>query len=528
GEVAVAWGLGGAPEVLVDTEPLLWADGRSGSTAGHVFGPLVASQVRPIESLSLGSVAVPLAVNQYTGALPQWPARLLFVLTGSVAAVQWLHLALGALILVLVHRILCDRGCRTAAAVAVLVLATDWSFVFYRRILGGTELALQAGILLALWGAWCSLEGDRRGWALLWVGVGLGISAKVTFLLSAVALGLAYGWECRNTHRVSPEAAGPRPRWPQALALVLCLPQVVTWVHHAWAVPTAPHVVSHDFPQVQVQRLVQQLSGGSAPVRESLDNVIYWAMDPVSFLGPVYGAQVESAVVLRGLAWAVLALALVGMWARGPSHEKPDLPVRFILRFLVLQVALVWLVARDLHHLAQATPALAILVGLVAGQWVHSVRSSRGWGVLGVMLVPWVISGVHHLARTDAVLSSIEVPTFASSSQHRLVSWLRSHGVKQLVACDYELYGLLELLAPEIRVRHGWGAASWKRGEALAGLVSVAEGGHFIELRSSAPMIYNLAPGENSLMQAAGSLGLEVTVVDRLDEVATLYRVSRE
>ena len=88
GEVAIGWGLERPPQVLVSVDPMLWADGAAERSAGHRAGPLIASQVRPLEQLYLGGWTLPLAINQYTSGLPDWPSRLLFLMTDSVQAVQ--------------------------------------------------------------------------------------------------------------------------------------------------------------------------------------------------------------------------------------------------------------------------------------------------------------------------------------------------------------------------------------------------------------------------------------------------------
>ncbi|MFT4978122.1 MAG: hypothetical protein ACI8S6_004030, partial [Myxococcota bacterium] len=189
GEVAMGWALDRPPAVVVSLDPLLWADGAAEQTAGHRAGPLIASQVRPLEQLDLGIVRLPLAINLYTGGLPDWPSRLLFLLTGSLVAVLTFHVALGGLLLGLVHRFLRLHGTDIAAAVAALLLATDWAFLFYRRALGGTELALQAALLLCLWGLWSRRwGGGRHGLWPLALGAGLGLSAKLTFAVPLAAL----------------------------------------------------------------------------------------------------------------------------------------------------------------------------------------------------------------------------------------------------------------------------------------------------------------------------------------------------
>ena len=165
GEVAASWALESPPRVVTE-----WVDGEP-VLADVETGLLRASQVRPLERLQLGPVALPLAVNSYTGGPPDWPARAVYALTGSLGAVTALHVALGGLLLLLVHRFLRYHGTPGSAGVAALVLATAWSYVFYRKVLGGTEVLLQASALLVLWSFWSRRwAGGRLGSAAIAVG----------------------------------------------------------------------------------------------------------------------------------------------------------------------------------------------------------------------------------------------------------------------------------------------------------------------------------------------------------------------
>ncbi len=124
GEVEAAQILDAPPAVLVHTQPPTWADPSRSPHAGHRLGgellSLDASQVRPLESLRLGGLRLPLAVNTYTGGLPDWPARIVHALTGSRSLVQGLHLALGALVLVGVWWLARRQRAPVAAGAAVL------------------------------------------------------------------------------------------------------------------------------------------------------------------------------------------------------------------------------------------------------------------------------------------------------------------------------------------------------------------------------------------------------------------------
>ena len=105
---------------------------------------------------------------------------------------------------------------------------------------------------------------------------------------------------------------------------------------------------------------------------------------------------------------------------------------------------------------------------------------------------------------------------------------LREHGVERVVACDYELTGVLEVLAPDIHVVHGWGAASQRRSDVLPSLIRRASGGHFLVLDASAPMIYNQTPSEGQMMALALELGLVARKVATLGSATALYEVSEK
>jgi hypothetical protein len=85
---------------------------------------------------------------------------------------------------------------------------------------------------------------------------------------------------------------------------------------------------------------------------------------------------------------------------------------------------------------------------------------------------------------------------------------------------------MIEIRAPDIAVIHGWGATSHQRGEVLPALLRLAEGGHFLVVQASAPMVYNLRPSRGQLISRAQEDGLLVEEVAHLPErAAVLYRV---
>jgi len=531
GEVVQSWSHGAPAQVVAAIEPWRWSSGEATDSVGHRWGPFVASQTRPIESLRLGAFSLPLAVNQYTGGVADWPARLLFSLTGSVAAVTGLHILLGGLLIVLVHRFLRFHGTDVAAAIGALLLATDWGFLFYRRALGGTEILLSAAGVLCLWALWSRRwAGGRHGLMALGIGIGLGILAKATFIVTVGALGLTallLRWDKPPLRPPLPQ----RPWLPVAVAVALALPLGIAALHHGIAVPSAPHVQSHDFVGMQWARVYNALTGGPTPARESATALWAWIGDSSVFLHTAYGATVaESTDVLRGLGWLSVLGGTALAWR--DRHPTPHVALlRFVSVFLVLQVVLLWWVARDLHHLAQATPTAVIAAGLAVDRLASLMtppRSPARARAALVLALPWIIAGSVALWRTDAALGTVTRPTVTTSGQAALIDLLQRNGVERLVACDYEVAGVLEPHLPEVDIVHGWALASRVRGAAIEPLLSHAVGGHLLSIPTSPQWTYNLKLRASEFSSPAARVGVAVEAVDRLpDDGAVLYAVRR-
>ncbi len=529
GEVAQSWTTGRPGKVVVGVDPLMWADGAAARTAGHRWGPLVASQARPVEALDLGGFRLPLAVNQYTGGLADWPARLAIAATGADGAAVAVHLLLGALLIVLVHRFLRFHGTDIAATIAALVLATDWGFQFYRKALGGTEILLQAAVLLCLWALWSRRwAGGRHGLTALGIGLGLGLLAKLTFVLSFIALGLTALVLRKDKPPLRPPLPA-RPWIPLIWSLVLVSPLLVAAVHHALAVPADPHIRSHDFLGLQWDRVLAALTGGPSQARESVVALWSWLGEPSRFLQTAMGAEVKGApVLLRWVGWVLVLLGALSAWR--DRHPTPHIALlRFTGVFLVLQVGLVWAVAKDMHHLGMATPVAAIVAGLaldrLMSHWSPPRSPARAALVL-LLAVPWMTAGALALHRTDEALATVVRPTVTASGQARVANLLRRSAVQRVVIIDYELAGAIEPLVPEVDVIHGWGLASQIHRGALVPMLQLASGHHLLVIPDAPPWTYNLRPQPSVLSAAGASVDLEVVVADRLrGDGAVLYAV---
>jgi len=493
----------------------------------HTWGPLTAATTRPVETLQIGSFTLPLAVNFYTGGLADWPARIGASLGLSYDGTMILNLIFGGILIALVHRFTRTHGSGIAATAAALLLATDWVFVFFRRALGGTELLLSAASLICLWALWDRRwAGGRHGLTALALGVGLGLTAKLTFVLTLVPLAVT-AWILRWD---KPKMGPPLPdRWtPMALALLApMVPLLIGLLHHTQA--DLPALASHDHWQIQAERVWGTLSGGPRPARESLAALLAWIGDPRAFLGTAWGASAPPWFSpMRFLGWAVIAGGVFTAWRDRDATPRLAL-ARFCSVFLVTQVALIWGVARDLHHLAIATPTLMILAGLsleaLMGQW-SPPRSNRRGFLVALVCLPWVILGIHSMSQTDGSLGTIKRPTVSRSGQNALVAMLREQGVTKLVTMDYESAGALDILAPEIEFKHGWSRIAAERKTALGSLLREARGGHLLVVPSAPSWTYNLKPREPDLATAAAQAGAVWEEVDRLpDDAAVLYRV---
>ncbi len=518
GEVALGWSLDQPPTVLRTFDGAL-AEGPS-------LGPLHSSQVRPLERLELAGVTWPLAVNTYTGGPPDWPARFGHAFAGQSGAVG-VHLLLGGVLLILVHRFLRFHGTSGAGGLAVLVLATDWSFIFYRKVLGGTEILLMAAALLLVWSTWSRRwGGGRHGPYAIAVAVGLGLLAKVTFLPTLIAWGLAL----LLTRKDKPKLKAPPPlpwAWMLAIPVALTAPLWVTWLHHAAAMPADGHIQSHDFLGLQLERsftgLAGLFSGERSPAREVPSSLLWFLGNPLAWLEQAYGGETSTALTWpRWVGWGVLLCGSILEWLK-PREDRSGALLRIFSLFVPLQLLLIWLANRDLHHLAQVTPMLAIWFGLAGTRLltlgVHPRNPLRGVLALALAL-PLALPGIQLLRQTDAAVERGRIPHFQAKGQQALAGMLARNSVENLVACDYDLYGMLEIQAPTVRTLHLWGAASQAkdRNHAFAELLRFSSGHHLLLVRPSAPMRYNLSPMGSRLNKAQELSGMHIQLVDSLSD----------
>jgi hypothetical protein len=540
GEVAAPWALARPPAVLVQADPPVWADPSRDPHAGGTIGPFVASQVRPIEQVAAGPISAPLMVNQYTGGLPDWPSRALYALSGSLAAVTGLHVIYGALILAFGWRVLRVHGAIVGAGAAAMWLATDWSFVFYRKVLGGTEAWLLLGTLLLAHGLW-----DRRWrggsiapWALA-LGLGLGLHAKITFVAVVAAAAIAAlltRWDRGPLHAPAP-AKGRTVALAGAVVLGFLAPALVALAHQA-SLPAEPHLRSHDFVGLQLDRLWAGLAdlgaGDRTPNREQPANLLSFLAQPLGFYARACGAQPLPIAAGRVAGWIVLVAGTLLAW-----RDRGDGQAGALLRWLSLATPLAALLLfalnRDLHHLAMLTAWIAMWGGLAVDRvaaLVSPPRSPARARTCLLLLLPWMASGASAAWNTGEVLDTCTTPTVLERGQDAIVEMLRSEDADRVLVVDYDLYGALDVLAPEIDFVHGWGAmsASDDRRGTMADLLRT-EPSWWLVVRPSAPTIYSYSPSEIDRTRIAEAAGVSLTEVAALKDAtgpyATLYRVSK-
>ncbi len=519
GEVAIGWGASAPPRVLTDLDP-------PAAEAPRAWGPFVASQSRPMERLQFGSLEVPLAINSYTGGLADLPARVVSALAGWQAG-AFVGVALGGLLLVLAARFVTIHVGELAGGLGALVLGSDWSFVFFKRVLSGTEVLLQAGALLTVWALWSRRwRGGVHGTFGIALGVAFGLCAKATFVPVVVAIALAALLTRRDRPAVSPPVA---VRWPLLLGLPLVgLAPLILANLHATALPVAARVHSHD-------TLAMQFSRWSAPsaARESAGNLVAFFGDPNAFWSwALHADAVPELSVGRAVSLLVVLWGSVLSWTDRRGAPSPgDALLRFLSVLCPLATGLLFLANHDLHHLAQAsvfwglwTALSAVRVAALAGRPRSLVRAVVGVG----LCAPSVIAGVHQLGETDSVLATAPQSTFRESGQRALLDLLASAQVQRLVTSDYEVYGMVDIRAPGIDLLHTWAAFSRKVHEPWR-VLQIARGGHYLSLRATAPMIYNWSPTPEQVRAASLQAGVHVEPAGELkdgDAVwASLWRV---
>jgi hypothetical protein len=485
GEVAASWTK--TPLVIQETTPLT-------TTVLDSFGPFTLRSTRPI--LSLGSI--PIAANIYTSAIPDWPSAILFSIFKSAEVSLLWPSFFGAFFLITVFWLLKSHLNLFHRFLIIGLLGSDWIFLFYKKALGGTETLLQLSWLLCIV-ALFQFQKKEDGSQLLGWGIGLGIFAKVTFILNLLPIAVA--WILIRPTRYSLLSI--------LKPILLCLFFPILTLILFWDIDII--VRSHDFLSLQWERIVSVLSMSPSPARENSWNIVLWMLDPLPFFEFAYQTPIQTKHwLLKGIGWIVALVILF-------SNRK-DIRLQMITILLFSQVIILGLIAKDLHHLAMATPLFAI--------WLAMLTQHLSTKKTILFMLFWLVGNIQILSKSSSTIASVQTPSFTKVNQLNLVALLEKNSVRQLMTMDYEVYGVLEALAPTIEVTHTWAAISHERVAALPYLLKQSVGGHLLLLKSSSRMIYNLYPSENQLEYQARILGLKINLIENWNEKMSLYQVT--
>lgn len=519
------WGMQGLG-VSQDTA-WAWLDGSqtlhgSSSETTHDWGPLHASTEPPVETLKMGHLHIPLAINPFTGGIGTWPAHLAAFVGISHDASHGINLLLSCLLIALVHRFVKLRGSAIAAHAAALFLATDWMTLFVRRAFGGVEILLSASCVLCLWALWSRRWGaGRHGITALALGVGIGMAAQFTFAITVMALfttALLMRWD-------KPDLKPPLPsRWlPIAVAcLIPSIPTLIGTAHLSFAGFTADTVAYPLSSQWDPLIPREHLASG-------IDMLKAWLGDGPSTLTTIWAAQsTDWLSPLRMVGWCIVILGTAAAWRDTDKTPRMAL-TRFCSILVPLQTGLIALFAAEPHHLAITAPGLAIWAGLateVLFGHLAPPRSFKRMVVVFLGCLPWVMVNHRSLLESDSILETIKRPTVTASGQHQLVEMLARSEATRVVTLDHDAVGTLNLLTPRIDFHHGWPLLARQSESALVTLVSKAAGNHLLTMANPTRQARGLMPQGLDLERAAEQAGVVLVAVDRLpDDAAVLYAV---
>lgn len=488
GEVSIGGLASEVPHVLESTEPMLWSDKE--------VGFLRESSTRPMLRMQWGQNWLPLAINQYTGGLSDWPARMLTVIGVEAQHTRWLYsiwaAGLCCFIMVWLNKNLPSQ----IAFWAGCSIALDWNLQVYRVALGGTEQ-----LLLSAWAVSILLVLHSQHHRLLGLAVALGIHAKITFLFSVVPLFL-------STKLFSP-ANKTQWKWlllPCALAL---FPMMVILFNQ--------DIPSHDTFSLQLSRIKAAFEGTNSSPRETWYNAWVWVLEPSLFWAKHYKLPTSTILPFRIIAIAVGGGLTAWSWRLKSTHQSR---LHILSLLLVLQFTILAWLAKDIHHFGVISITLSLwMAWLAAHTWSQDRRPMKFLSTL--MISFWVLASLGSLWQTPSQWASLKYHGLSKNTQKQLCSDLSDNGVQTVITMDYDIYGVFETECPSIKALHMWGVLAQRRGDALGDIVSMAKGKHILILNDSPPLVYNLRPKVKDLRAAAPQVS--ITQVEL--KVGSLYKV---
>lgn len=439
----------------------------------------------------------PFMLNVYTSAFPDWIHWLVYQITESIEVIRCSQIICATLATMMMIFWLRDHFSHSMLIVFWSLLMTDWNYLFYKKALGNTEILLQVSwmmCILPLLLNW-TLKAQRQ---YLVFGLILGLWTKITFVLHLLPLIIGILWV--NEQRMA---------LFKSLTLGIFFGLLPGFCFIWWTESIDIPIRSHDFWAMQWQRIQHALSGQSSNVREHSSNVWLWLLDPLPFFSRAYGV---APTLWHG--WGRLLGYLLTLWILIRT-SIPD-----TARWLSVwgsQVLVLAVVAQDLHHLAIATPLLWLCIVYI---WNHTQQKSLKFLAIGGFL----LGNVWILLDTPKQINQVSTPTFSESRQTELIHMLQTHDVTRLITMDYEIFGVIEVLAPAIQVTHAWPSISIERWAVLPNLLDNYPSSHLIVLSSSMPMIYNLQPTKHRLEETAKQYGHHIQWIDSIDGVE-LYHI---
>lgn len=441
---------------------------------------------------------VPIWHNVYTGTFPDWIHYAWFQGTGNATGIRILQILFSTALIVQLcvwsRQLLSERG----QWIFWLWLMNDWSFLFYKKALGTTEITLQWALMFSVF---VLVSPKLRDSKYLTGIITLGLWCKITFAITLLPLlGLLY-WIPKEERKqyASKIIAGT------AIGL---LPHMLMLY---WTSQVEIPVRSHDFWTLQWERIQSALSGDNTSIREQNLNLWTWLLDPLQFFTKAYGVQ---DIAWHG--WGKIIVYLGALFAslQARSNQKWQRITWVLFSTVIL---LTW-IAKDLHHLAMTTPLL--------GLWLVYTFDQSSWKAQPLLVMGGLWFGTQLWTMTDApkIINGVETPTFTETRQQALEDLVTQNDIHHLITLDYEVYGVLEVRTPELAVTHMWPQISIERWDALPDIIRENKGSHLLVLKSSMPMIYNLQPSKGRLQSIAKEVHVSIKLIEAIDGV-WLYKI---
>ena len=470
------------------------APNTSHSEALSCVSDLCLYSTRPI----LRWNSFPIWHNVYTASFPDWIQYLWFQATGSTHGIRILQLLFSTALVV--QLCLWSRHILSSKAQWLfwLWLMNDWSFLFYKKALGTTEIGLQWALILSVF---ILIQTKVFNSKYLTGVITLGIWCKLTFALVVLPLLSLLYWV----------PAAKRKQYGVHIALGTAIGLLPHLILLYWTSQVEIPVRSHDFWTLQWERILSALSGSNTSIREQNLNVSIWLFDPLQFFTNAYSVK---SIPWHGLGKTVVYLsALFAGWQLRSNTAWQQLT----WGLFSIVILLTW-IAKDLHHLAMATPLL--------GLWLVYTFDQVSWKAPPLLMIGGLWFGTQIWTLTDApkIIDAVETPTFSEMRQQALEDILNQNVIHHLITMDYEVYGVLETRMHWLSVTHMWPKISTERWDALPNIIKDNQGTHLLVLKSSTPMIYNLQPSVQRLQIVGKNVGVSIELVGHIDGIR-LYRL---